>query len=229
MVKDNRNCIAFKLNYCNGGADDKRIGYLGVCSESVIDYNIKKAKRVWCKSDICDCKKYIDGEMSYEELENTEPCWESHLLIDWYASGGADERSRESRPISKIDDLIGSLCLLTTVKPNDNEENRIVFAMFIIGRTYIDEYGANFVIADKKYRLEFKPNETYKSKYWEIKKLNKDGSKRWGSGLFRYFDNEEAIKFIKKAVEIKKGTSEENFAKEFLNHYCKINNIKNFD
>ena len=227
MVKDNRNCIAFKLNYCNGGSDNERIGYTGICSKSVIDYNIKKAKRVWCKSDYCNCKKYIDGDISYEELKNTKPCWESSLLIDWQASACADERSRESRQIAKLDDLIGHLCLLTTVKPNDSEKNRIVFAIFIIGRTYINEYDSNFVIADKKYRLEFKPNEAYKAKYWSIHKNPKNPiAKKWGTGVFRYFNNDEALQFLKMAVEIKKGTSEEKFAKEFLNYYCKINNIQ---
>ena len=241
MVKDNRNCIAFKFNYCDGvnrviGEDlkPKRIGFCGVCSKELINYNINVVKRSWCSRS--DCKRYIDGKISYDELKNywspyveeNYPCYDSIILRDWILNAGSDENG-DPRKISKIDDIIRKLCILTTIKPGYKENDRIVFAMFIIGDTNYGDDSYSKIIADDKYCLEFYYDEVDKLKYWEIHKLNKDSSKEWGSGLFRYFDNEEAIKFIKKAVEIKKGTSEENFAKEFLSHYCKINNIKNFD
>ena len=37
--------------------------------------------------------------------------------------------------------------------------------------------------------------------------------------MFRYFDDATAIKFLERAVEVKRGTPEENFAKEFLKQY----------
>lgn len=36
--------IAFKCNYCDGGADDNGIGYKSVCSDKIINYNINIAK-----------------------------------------------------------------------------------------------------------------------------------------------------------------------------------------
>ena len=232
-VKDSRNCVAFKLNYNNGGANDEQIGYCGVCSKSVIDYNINKAKRNWCSRS--DCKRYLDDEITYDELksywspetDSDFTCYESRTLRDWIAGAGADSNG-EPRRISNADDLLGHLCLLTTVRPGFKEIDRIIFAMFIIDDYYVDDSDWNDeVLADKKYRLKFNSNEIDKLKFWSIHtNPNNPSVKKWGSGLFRYFDNDEALQFLKMAVEIKKGTPEENFAKEFLNHYCKINNIK---
>ena len=232
MSTDNRNCIAFKLNFCNGGIDCGHIGFYGICSKAMIEHNINKEKRNWCSRSYC--KDYLDRKITYDELKNYwspvvnsiyHTCFESRTLRDWIVGAGADANG-DLRKIKKIDDLFGKLCILTTVRPGYKEIDRVIFAMFIISDIQTDDDYCDEVIADKKYRIEFKANELDRAKYWEIKKLNKDGSKRWGSGLFRYFDNDEALQFLKMAVEIKTGTSEEKFAKEFLEYYCRINNIK---
>lgn len=54
-------CIAFKLNYCDGGKDSdlERIGFHGICSDKMIKYNVEKP-RAWCSNDDCVCKQYYD-------------------------------------------------------------------------------------------------------------------------------------------------------------------------
>lgn len=47
-----KNCIAFKMNYCDGGASSECIGFNGICSTENIFHNIRKAKRRWCSSDV---------------------------------------------------------------------------------------------------------------------------------------------------------------------------------
>ena len=237
MVKDNRNCIAFKFNYCDGGADDKNIGYFGVCSKSIIDYNINKAKRTWCSDLECSCKKYLEGIINYETLKNywspkinsdDITCFESRIFRDWVTNSGVNINNKEPRQIARRDELIGRLCLLTTVKPNYKEKDRVIFGMFIIKKVDKSIYGIDeMVVSDEKYRLKFNFAESEKLKFWSIyKNPNKPDLKLWGSGLFRYIENNDALQFLKMAVEIKTGTSEEKFAKEFLEYYCRINNIK---
>ena len=61
-------------------------------------------------------------------------------------------------------------------------------------------------------------------KFWKVYH-NSNGAIKWGSGLFRYFSDDDAVKFLKMAVEVKRGTDDEDFAKDFLNYYCELNNL----
>ena len=53
--------IAFKMNYCDGGInninnkDSKNIGFNGICSDEMIEYNIELQKNAWCSNEICLC------------------------------------------------------------------------------------------------------------------------------------------------------------------------------
>ena len=215
-------CIAFKLNYCNGGRDEDHFGFYGVCSDAVIEYNITKVKRAWCSHDDCACKQYFDGKISGEELDSQwEPeingdfvCYDSALLRDWcmYAGANSDGKLRTIRQGEE-----NHLCVLTTVRPNMPGSDRIIFAMFIMHEIFSgDDEHAGFVTADDYWRLEFRPREVHKMKYRDV---CTDKSKLWSFGLFRYFDDATAVKFLEMAVEAKRGTPEESFAKEFLKRY----------
>lgn len=216
-------CIAFKLNYCNGGRDEDHVGFYGVCSDAIIKYNITKVKRAWCSHDDCACKKYFDGKISSDELDSQwEPeingdfvCYDSAVLRDWcmYAGANSDGKLRTIRGGQE-----NHLCVLTTVRPNMPESDRIIFAMFIMHEIFSgDDEDAGYVVADDFWRLEFRPREVHMMKFWDFYQ-NKDGSTRW-SGLFRYFDDATAVKLLEMAVKVKRGTPEESFAKEFLKHY----------
>ena len=63
-----RENIAFKCNYCDGGASASQIGFAGVCSKAIIEYNINEAKRTWCSSEQCECYRFLNGEFTYNEL-----------------------------------------------------------------------------------------------------------------------------------------------------------------
>lgn len=232
--KNYRPCIAFKMNYCDGGKNFEHVGFYGICSDAIIKYNIAKKKRTWCSNDNCVCKQYYDNKISRAELEeNFEdeiggnfPCYESATLRDWMFTAGSDEYNG-NRKIRGA--KTGHLCLLTTVEPNMPESSRMVVAMFIIGKIFEgNEDESGFVCANDNfdYCLEFSPNEARKMKFWEIyQNPNAADTIKWGSGLFRYFSDEDAVKFLEMAVEAKLGTDDETFAKDFLKHYCETNNL----
>ena len=69
-VKYPRANIAFKCNFCNGGASKDQIGFNGVCSDDIIKNNIEVEKRTWCGSDDSDCNKYLKGELTRKELDD---------------------------------------------------------------------------------------------------------------------------------------------------------------
>ena len=51
--------IAFKCNFCDGGKSPDCIGFNGVCSDALIEYNICKEKHVWCSSEDSPCRLYL--------------------------------------------------------------------------------------------------------------------------------------------------------------------------
>src|SRR5690606_23392894 len=88
-----RSNIAFKCNFCDGGRTDSRVGFHGVCSDSTIANNIEVEHRTWCSSRDSYCLKYLNGEISREELERPfldgdSVCYESQMLRDWTAFAG---------------------------------------------------------------------------------------------------------------------------------------------
>lgn len=222
------NCIAFKLNYCNGGSDKNCIGFRGLCSKGVMDYNINVAKRGWCSHEGNLCRKCLDKRISRKELEqrwnivdkddyanDAGLCNESFTLKYWYAEAGWDSDDTPRRINNK--NLAGHLCVLTTVYPNMKDVDRFVLAVFKIKGVFDGGNDrADYVLADDYWRLEFRPNEVSKMNFWDI---YPSSSKRWGQGLFRYFDDSTAIKFLERSVEVKRDTPEEDFAKEFLKNY----------
>ena len=226
-MKRKRPCIAFKMNYCDGGSDKDHVGFYGICSNAIIKYNIATAKHAWCSDDDCACKKFFDGKISPEELDRqweeesggSYPCYESALLRDWVMDAGSDKDGKP-RPIREGEE--NHLCVLTTKYPNMHEESRFVFAMFIMRKIFPgDDEESGFVsAADGKFVLEFRPREAAQIKFWDYyQNPNAPQRIQWGSGLIRYFDDAAAVKFLERAVEVKRGTPEEGFAKEFLKQY----------
>lgn len=211
----NRPCVAFKLNFCDGGSSSERVGFCGVCSDENIFYNIRKVKRRWCSNDRCQCKKFLGGK---NFLRDEFICYESTLLKDWRVEVGEDFDGTHRKICGGEEN---HLCVLTTRFPNTSEAERFVFAMFLIKKIFVgDGEHSGCVHADENFRLEFRPNEIAQMKFWDVyQNPNVPQKKFWGAGLFRYFDDATAIKFLKRAAEVKRGTPEENFAEEFLIHY----------
>lgn len=211
----NRSCIAFKMNYCDGGANSERVGFDGICSNENIFYNIRKEKRRWCSSERCACKKYLDGK---NFLPNEFICYENTLLKDWRIEVG-ENLDGTTRKICGGKE--NHLCILTTKYPNMPEEARFVFAMFLVRKIFVgDNDHSGCIYSDDYWRLEFRPREVVQIKFWDVyQNLNAPQKKFWGTGLFRYFDDATAVKFLERAVDVKRGTPEEDFAKEFLRNY----------
>ena len=70
--------VAFKCNFCDGGASTTCIGFRGKCSDPMIRYNIEQAKHVWCSTGSV-CKSYYDGRIGRAELDlfNDSGSWYS--------------------------------------------------------------------------------------------------------------------------------------------------------
>ena len=122
----------------------------------------------------------------------------------------------------------GKLCVMTTVEPGKKTKDAIVFGMFIIGDVYTgNEDEAGVLASDSRFRLIFTPEEARHFNLWNhFQNRNNPDIKAWGSGLLRYATDEMAVSFLKAAIELKRGTKDENKSIEMYRFFCEENGIK---
>jgi len=233
-----RNNIAFKCNYCDGGNSKEIIGYKGICSDATMKYNINKAKHSWCSKPESMCFKYLQGEVSkekiYEFYESTKSkfsksvCYESQMLEIWNASAGISQNGDgKVKSMSLRNVKANSLAILTTKLPYSKDKDRFIFAVFLIHENYEgNSKNEGYVGANLKYRIQLPLDKATKLKFWDYYfNPNKPEKIVLGSGLHRYFTDNQAAQVLKKICEINKGNSEEEFSKEFLEFYCSIKKL----
>jgi hypothetical protein len=230
IVREN---VAFKCNFCDGGQSENQVGYEGVCSDSVIQNNIEKRKHIWCCNKDYPCYRYLNNEISRKELEEEYLsgkfiCYESKMLSDWKAyAGEVQSGAKKGEPMKMKSVQNNSLCVLSTRDPESNEEDRYIFAVFLVDETYEgDSRIAGYVTTKSKYKIKLSPKEARSILFWNYHaNENKPREAKWSSGLHRYFKDEQAAQILRDISKVKVGTSDELLAKEFFEVFCNKNNI----
>ncbi|MDO5010340.1 MAG: hypothetical protein Q4E31_05890 [Intestinibacter bartlettii] len=226
--------IAFKYNFCDGGKSDEQVGFNGLCSSKTIIENIESGRSEWCKFGDCACASYYDGEIDRDELERIYEeegiCYESNLLKKWTARAGFSyDEDGEATPRRIVGAKVDHLCILTTRNPEDQENERYIFAVFLIDETFPGDQNTQqegYVKSNSKYKIKLSAKEAKKLLFWNYYH-DKDGTEgtRWGTGLFRYMTDEMAAQILRDIAKVKKGTSDEKLADDFFKYFCAINNI----
>ncbi len=225
--------IAFKCNFCDGGRSNEQVGFHGVCSDSVIHNNIAIEHRTWCTADDCPCLQYYNGEIAREELDDLCAddgfvCYESQMLRDWRALAGVIQNGEnKSKPMTLRQVQQNSLCVLTTRDPGSDEKDRYIFAVFLVDDSYEgDGQEEGYVSTGSKYKIKLSPKEAQSLLFWNYhSNSNQPEIAAWNSGLHRYFDDEQAATILQDIRKVKTGTHDEALAKEFLECFCRINDV----
>ena len=168
--------IVFKCNWNDAE-------WKGICSKKAREFNISK-KHSWCCDKRNPCSKMI------EKNENGFPCIESTLFVDFKLDPGTylkGKKSGEEKYFRGAQEK--KIVLLTTIGPKDSEGDRYFIGILDIDRIEEERY----VYGNKETSLAITPK--IKIKFWNYFK-NKDGSKRWSSGLFRYVNDESVLKVL---------------------------------
>ena len=227
------NNIAFKCNFCNGGCGTDCIGYMGICSDDIIEYNIKQKERAWCSNAVSPCRRYLEGKITRAELDAINAngefvCYESKMLTDWVAEAGDDVDEHGNMRARRITNASrDSLAVLTTEMPSlSGGKNRVIFGVFITGAVDEgDDVKAGYVKAKPGYTIELTPEEAKKMKFWHYYK-NPNGDRiQWGTGLYRYMKDSACARILADIVDIKTG-AEKVHAKKVLEHYCALKGIR---
>ena len=226
--KDNNN-VAIKCNYCDGGRSDQAFGYKSLCSDEVLHQNVSVIKRPWCSSAECECKKYTLGEIDRTELERMNRngkfiCYESRLLKDWIASVGRVQREkRTDKPKKTVSTRVNRMCILTTKQPAELEQERKVFAAFLISEVENGDEAEGNMHAHPDYRIELTAEEAERVRFWEFhKNKTKMEMPFWGSGLTRNLTDAQSINIMKAMMEAAIEPAKKAHILEVLEYYCKV-------
>lgn len=218
--------LAIKCTRNDGGSSPEVVGFSGICSRQMIRHNIQKQKHIWCSNPNCSCRQFLDGNLSWDDLETDyrdgRLCYDSRYLIDWTVYGGyVHNGDREGEPIPFKYAAVNKLSVLTTRDPGMSEKERYIFGVFLIQS--VDPGNADhsgFADADPKYRLSLSPKQSKKILFWNYyANNNKPTIAKWGSGLHRYLSDEVAAQILQDVTKIKCGTRDEALAQEFLRIY----------
>lgn len=225
--------IAFKCAYCNGGIKENGIGFYGVCSDDIIYNNIVVEHKPWCSSEDCPCMQFMGGEITRQELEDIVAdgglvCYESQMFHEWKAMAGVYQNGeRKGQPMRLSNVSANSLCVLTTRLPDTKEEDRVIFAVFLVDETYDgDDLDEGYVTTKSKYKIKLTTEQARKMPFWRYHaNENRSEVAAWSSGLHRYITDVEAVQILRDIVKIKTGTKEEALVKEFYDVFCEITKI----
>ena len=216
--------VAFKCNYCDGGKSSTCIGFNGKCSDAMIRYNIDIAKHVVCSASSV-CKRYHDGLISRTELDSLpNPCQESLLHDEWTMAAGYYQTGPDvGKPIHMNRLCGGSLAVLTSRKPGDNEAARFVFAAFLVNSAYGgDDQETGSVVADPVWRVELMPGQAERILFWNYYYNKRSPEKiAYGSGLYRYLTETEAAQILRDIANVKG----DDYSESFYMHFCEISGI----
>lgn len=227
------NNIAFKCNYCNGGKAQNGIGYLSVCSDDLIRYNIKGTHHSWCRNESSPCCQYYKGIISRKTLNQKAAngdfiCYESQMLKNWTAYAGfglTREKKRNPMTLRKV--RRNGLSILTSREPYAPEKERFIFAVFLIGEAFEGDYHSEgYVKASSKYRISLTQEEAGNLLFWNYyHNETSPENPAWSQKLHRYISNVTAASILYDIWKVKTGTEDEVPAKEFLDYFCKVNAV----
>lgn len=199
--------VAFKVTYNDGGAEPGRmIGYRGVCSDRIILDNIRRRRMTNCSAERSLCRQRCDENFIGKRpvSDGASWCYESALLDQAplrFSAGFYHNGARRGEPIPMKQVEAGQLALLTTLPPEGEQAERFIFGMFRIGRVHPDEHGAITATSDGMMDVVL-PDPVAKSlRFWNYYS-NADGSRTWGSGLFRYLDSGATRRLIEDTLSL---------------------------
>lgn len=191
--------IAFKVTYNDGGANGGLIGYRGVCSDRTIVDNVMGLKVRWCSAEENPCRLYCDsglnGRRPIVRQADEAHCYESGLLfaepLRFWAGVSLEGKPKRVKKVEP-----GKIAFLTTIPPGGKQEDRIVFECYRVGSVTPSDSG-DCVESDGTMDVVVPDDVARDLFFWSYQPRNKDGTRTWGSGLFRYLEEDTTQHLIR--------------------------------
>ena len=218
-IRKDRKNVAYKATYCDGNGD----WFKGPCSASCREMNCSKNGGGRFCSTNSACRKVIDGLADESEIKKAFDisflCYESKMLIDYKIYAGRDDDGTVRGWSLDNDRLV----ILTTVKPYQNEEDRVIFGAFLINHSYDKDDEEASATSYPDCRIALSEEEADQMKYWDY--APGEGANnliQWKEGLLRYQTDEmcaTVLRDLVKIVEKRNDIVQTEYAKAFLRKF----------
>lgn len=130
-------------------------------------------------------------------------------------------------PIKLIRAYQNSAVLLTSKVEDSAEEERLIYGIFMVAAGFVGKLSEDGNIpADENYYIQISEEEAKQLPFWKYY-LNKKSPNKitWNTGKSRYFDNEWMARILVDLYSIKQDVQDKILVRQFLHHFCKMNNI----
>jgi len=177
--------VAFKLTWVYG----KNGPFTSPCTAEGRNTNISVERKVWCSQRQNDCYKVHAAGNDGGPVRGS-PCYDVDAFRDWAFSGGVHHNGPlRGRPIPVRFATKGKLAFLTSKRFDAKESDRLVLGFFEI--TDLRVSGGQWVSGETGVRVS---NSSLHDapRFWKF--YRQSGGPRWGSGLFRYMSDGQALK-----------------------------------
>jgi len=189
--------IAFK---CTWNDSD----FKGICSDSTYKYNTGK-KRAWCTKAKC-------RDFTGVATAGKSPCYESIIFSEWRYGAGWDHKNLE-RPRKINNSGLNKIVFLTTLEPDKKEDDRRIIGLFKITNILGGELHETIVVGNPENGIALPKNINLK--FWDFYKNPKAPHRKvWGTGLFRYIDNNVTLNILKELKSIY--SMNDNYKKDII-------------
>jgi hypothetical protein len=182
--------VAFKLTWVYG----PRGPFTGSCTAQGRKYNIEIDRKVWCSDKDSECAKIFRAGNTGALPPDYRPCYEADLFQHWsFGAGIYHTGPRRGLPMSINHVRPGKLGFFTAKRYDMDEADRRVIAGFEIAEVGPEADSDWGFIITSELRSRVRVRDLDRApRFWRYHQQN--GPPRWGTGLFRYLPDAEALR-----------------------------------
>lgn len=195
--------FALKVTYNDGGCGSGRFGFRGTCSDEAMVTNIVTRKMTNCSAEGGACRTYLEGGF-VGPRPKAPLCCEAYLLRSrpWRFGCGYYHRGpKQGTPIPIVGIQPGDIAFLTTVLPEDDNSQRLVFGCYRVGKFHLVDGEGYAVESDGTMEVLLDADVARGLRFFDHFS-NSNGVDKWGSGLVRYFEDDQTDRLLSKMVRL---------------------------
>lgn len=178
-----------------------------------------------------DYEKIMHNHKLHNESQLVFWCDEeeqANVFTDWNVFSGTIKSGNNKGMPSKLTRLHQNSAVLLTARDSDVlEQERRILGLYMVKKNFIGKLSDDGKIpAHSKYKIQLTKEESDQLPFWKYytnKKLPDKMS--WNSGKHRYFDNVWMAQILLDILALKKDPSEKELVQQFLDHFCKMNQL----
>lgn len=142
-------------------------------------------------------------------------------------SGAMKSGQNKGKPNKAVRLHQNSAVIITARAPKTSEQDRRILGLYMVKEGFYGKLGDDgFIPAHSQFRIQLSEQESAQLYFWNYYMNEKTPNKMaWSTGKYRYFLNEWTAQILRDIYNVKTNAQEKADVKEFLQHFCKMNQI----